>query len=635
MIVATAGHVDHGKTSLVLALTGVDTDVLPEEKRRGMTIEPGFAHAELEPGATVTFVDVPGHERFIRNMLAGVAAIDFALLVVAADDGPMPQTLEHLAVLDLLGIARGAVALSKIDRVDPERVRQVRSAVAAHLEGSTLSAAPLFALSAQTGEGVEALRTHLAAVQRTLPPHAPGGAFRLAVDRRFMQPGAGTVVAGAVLSGCVHVGDQVVISPAGHAARVRALQVQGREVGDAQAGQRCALNLAPMAGERLEVERGDWIVAPSAHAPTARLDATLRVLASMPAALKAGASLQFHLGAAACAARVLPLSARQLEPGATGPVQIVLGAPVSALHGDRFVLRDPAAHRLVGGGVVLDPFAPGRRRGSPEHLLDLQARARPAPQALEALLALHGEGVEWPRFAQSMNLDAQAQQAVRSQVSAHEVAHAGGLRLVAPSHWQSLRARVPQALAQWHAQVPDSLGMTEAALLEALAPAADAVVRRAAIRAERADQRIVRDGFLFRLPGHAARLSPQDAARLRQVVCVMQPFGLRPPALGELASLLNLPLAEAAAFLERAAALGHLVRVAKNRFFLPATIVELLEIARRAAAEASDGRFDAAGFRDRSGIGRNLSIQLLEFFDRSGMTRFIGNRRLILQAAPD
>ncbi|HXE51099.1 MAG TPA: selenocysteine-specific translation elongation factor [Ramlibacter sp.] len=628
MIIATAGHVDHGKTRLVMALTGVDTDVLPEEKRRGMTIEPGYAHADLDTDVTVSFVDVPGHERFIRNMLAGVAAIDCALLVVAADDGPMPQTLEHLAVLDLLGITRAAVAITKIDRVDAARVEQVRSAVAVRLHASSLRDAAIFPVSALTGEGIEVLRLHLAQLQRLLPPRASSGAFRLAVDRRFSRPGAGTIVTGAALSGQVTVGDKLVISPAGQLSRVRGVQVHGSDVDRAQAGERCALNLTGAGGERSEVERGDWIVAPSAHAPTMRLDASLRLLADLPSALKAGASLQFHIGAATCGVRVIPLAARQVEPGTTGPAQLILAAPVSALQGDRFVLRDAAAHRIVGAGFVLDPFATARHRTRPERLADLVALNQPSKaRAFESLLMAHAEGVEWTRFTQAMNLDAEQQAALRSQVPAHEVAHAGGVRLVAPAHWQALRDRVQQVLADWHGQHPDSVGMTEAELVLALAPMADGVLRRAAIRAQRAGDRIVRDGFVLRLPDHTARLTADDAARLQQVVSVMQPFGLRPPPLGELAPLLNMELAEASAFLERAAGLGHLVRVAKNRFFLPATIVELVEIARRTAMDAPEGRFDAASFRDRSGIGRNLSIQLLHFFDRSGITRFAGERR--------
>lgn len=635
MIVATAGHVDHGKTSLVLALTGVNTDSLPDEKRRGMTIEPGFARGELASGIVVSFVDVPGHERFIRNMLAGVACVDCALLVVAADDGSMPQTLEHLAVLDLLGIARGAVAITKIDRVDDSRVQQVRTAMAAQLDATSLRSAALFEVSTATGQGIAALRAHLADLQRTLTPRAPHGAFRLAVDRCFSRTGAGTIVAGAVLSGCVATGDSVVISPAGHPVRVRAVQVHGQEVAVAQTGERCALNLVAAAGGRMEVERGDWVLAPSVQAPTKRLDASLRLLADLPAALKSGALLRLHLGAATCEVHVIPLAARQLQPGTTGPVQLVLDAPVSALHGDRFVLRDAAAHRIVGGGVVLDPFAPARRRTSPARLADLQALAQPThAQALEALLAAHDEGVEWPRLAQALNLDAQQRATLRRQVPAHEVAHAGGLRLIALARWQALQEQVVRVLAEWHTQHPDSVGLTEAALVRALAPAADGMLRCAAVRAGHSARRIVRQGFVLRLPDHAARLSAEDAARLQRVITVMQPFGLRPPPLGEIAPLLDMQLGEASAFLERAAALGHLVRVAKNRFFLPATIDELVAIARRTSLDAPEGRFDAASFRDKSGIGRNLSIQVLEFMDRSAITRLAGDRRSMTVSKP-
>jgi selenocysteine-specific elongation factor len=628
MIVATAGHVDHGKTALVMALTGVDTDRLPEEKRRGMTIEPGFAHADLGGGAAMSFVDVPGHERFIRNMLAGVAAIDFALLVVAADDGPMPQTLEHLAVLDLLEVTHAAVAITKIDRVDAARVQAVRSAVAAHLAPTGLRNAPLFALSAWTGEGIDALREHLAQVQCTRPSRSTQGVFRLAVDRSFSRAGAGMVVTGAVLSGRSTVGQRLVVSPAGLPARVRAIQVRGQEVDGVGAGERCALNLAPAAGERLEAERGDWVVAPPAHAPTSRLDVRMRVLGTVPSALKPGASLQLHIGAASRPARVVPLAPRQLEPGSAGLAQLVLDAPVAALHGDRFILRDAAAHRIVGGGRVLDAFAAARHRSQPQRLADLHALQLPSTaQVLETLLAGHPEGIEWDVFARAMNLEGEEQERLRGAVPARDVAHPGGLRRVAPAHWAALESRVAQVLAHWHAQHPDSLGMTETQLVAALAPAADAVLRRAAIRSERAAHRIVRDGFVFRLPGHAARLSTEDAARLRSAIDVMRPYGLRPPPLGQLAPLLNLSLADASDFLERAAALGHLVRVAKNRFFLPATIDELVAIARATAAQAPDGRFEAASFRDRSGIGRNLSIQLLQFFDRCGITRFAGERR--------
>ncbi len=631
MIVATAGHVDHGKTRLVHALTGTDTDRLPDEQRRGMTIEAGFAHADLGvAGEPVGFVDVPGHERFIRNMLAGVAAVDAALVVVAADDGPMPQTREHVAVLDLLGVAHGLVVVTKTDRVDAARVERVAAEAAALVAGTSLAGAPMLRVSTLTGDGIAALRERLAQLQRRLPLRAAQGRFRLAVDRVFTRAGAGLVVTGAVLSGTARVGDALVVSPAGAPLRLRGIQRHGAASAEARAGQRCALNLAAAGGERAAVERGDWIVAPAAHAPTQRLDVELRLLADLPKALAAGTLLHLHLGAATRGARVTPLTVRRLEPGARGVAQLALDAPVAALHGDRFVLRDPAAQRIVGGGRVVDPFAPARGRARPERLADLDALASgDAADAAVRLLRAHPEGLDWPGFVLARNLDDAAADAVVAALPpVQRVAHGGELRLVDAAHWQALRERLDAALAAWHAAHADSLGLGEAALLAAAGVTrADAPLARAALRQRIDAGAVVRDGFVLRLAHHEARLADEDAARLAQLRRVLAPYGLRPPAVGEIAPLLALDLPTTAAFVHRAAQLGHLVQIAKNRVFLPETIEGLVQAARDTAAAAPDGRFDAASFRDRSGIGRNLSIQVLEFFDRAGITRFTGGRR--------
>jgi len=630
MIVATAGHVDHGKTSLVRALTGIDTDRLPEERRRGMTIEPGFAHADLGGPEPVAFVDVPGHERFVRHMLVGVSAADFALLVVAADDGPMAQTLEHLAVLDLLDLAQGAVALTKIDRVAPARLDEVRIQIDRLLGATSLHGVPVFPLSNVTGEGAAALRTHLAAAQRAMPARDGGHHFRFAIDRHFTRPGAGPVVTGAALAGCVRTNDELVVAPSGSTVRVRGLQVHGREAASAHAGQRCALNLAPAGAARLMLERGDWLVAPALQAPTRRIDVALRWLAGAPRPLDAEATLQLHLGATMRTARAVPLSTRRFEPGASGLAQLVLDLPVSALHGDRFVLRDAAAQQIVGGGRVLDPFAVARGRARPDRLADLAVLAQAdAAGALAQLLATHPEGVEWPPFALARNLDRDAWRSWPGAVDLTAVTHERGLRLLALGAWQALQARIVQALGAAHAEHPDSAGLAEAALLQAVGSHANNALRRAALRAQLRSGAVVRDGFVLRLPSHQARLQPEDEALLARVVAIMEPFGLRPPPPGELAPLLELDLQATAAFLRRAAALGHLVQVANNRFFLPPTIHALGEVARACAAAAPEGRFDARSFRDRSGIGRNLTIQLLEFFDRCGITRYAGGRRTI------
>jgi selenocysteine-specific elongation factor len=656
MIVATSGHVDHGKSSLVFALTGQPTDRLPEEQRRGMTIEPGYAHADLGDGAVADFVDLPGHERYLRHLLAGIAAADVALLVVAVDDGPMPQTHEHLALLHALRIARVLPVLSKIDRADAPRATEVRAQVQRLLHAQGFAATPAFEVCAPRGEGLEALRRHLRALHGALPPRDSSGAFRLAVDRLFVRSGVGAVAAGTVLSGQVEVGDELVAMPSGGALRVRGLQVHGQAVTHARAGQRCALNVAPRAGERAPLERGDWLVAPPLAAPTRRLDVRwsparaptalpgapsapeaqgvrdTRIEADAPAhAAMARAALQLHLGNAVRQVHLVPLG-----PGPTELAQLLLDQPVSALHGDRFVLRDPASRRLLGGGAVLDAAPPARGRAQPQRLAELQALAAGSPaRALAGLLACRLEGVEAGAFALNWNLSSSAVEALAVEAGAVRVPHPDGMRLVGAAAWQTLLDEISHRLAQAHREEPASRGLADDALFRALppsrqrAPARSAVppLLRAALDHLRRAGAIERDGFVWRLPGHEARLAEAEAALLKRVVAVMEPHGLRPPPLGELAALIDLPLPEASAFLQRAAALGHLVQIAKNRFFLPATLQALVDVARATAAAAPDGRFEVIPFRDRSGIGRNLSIQVLEYFDRVRITRFVRERR--------
>jgi len=641
VIIATAGHVDHGKTSLVRALIGNDsgtttnTDRLPEEQRRGMTIDLGFAFASTDDGAEGwAFVDVPGHERFVRNMLAGVAAVDAALLVVAADDGPMPQTREHLAILGLLGVPRLVVALSKVDRVDAERQQAALAEVRVLLADGPHAAAPVFALATPTGEGVAALRTHLQALARAHAARPVQGHFRLAIDRSFLVAGAGRIVTGTVLSGQVRVGDVVVVSPAGAVARVRGLHAQNHAVEQAQAGQRCAVNLAGVDLKRAEPARGDWLVADAAHAPTAWLDVQLQVLASEAKALGTRGSWQLHLGAAAVNARLTPLGADALAPGSTALARLVLDRPVCAVWGDRFILRDPAANRTVAGGWVVDPFGPVRGRARPARVAQLVALARPdAAQALAACLAASPEGLDLSAFARARNLLPHDLEGLKKQLGLRVFLAQGAVWVVSGARWTACRTRVLAGVDQWHAEQPDSLGPDEAALLSAwgadLPPPSRALLR--AVLADLIDDgALLRDGLRWRRPGHRVALSPDDEERLRQALDVMQAGGLRPPIVGELATALGRPLPELLPWLERLARQGLLVRVAPNRYYPPEAVAGLIAQARALAAERDDGSCDAAAYRDRTGIGRNLTVQVLEFLDRVGVTRFDGVRHRLL-----
>lgn len=630
MLIATAGHVDHGKTSLVQALTGIDTDRLPEEKNRGLTIDLGFAYRPLsEDGPVVGFIDVPGHERFIHNMLAGVAAIDLALLIVAADDGPMPQTAEHLAILDLLGICNGVIVVTKTDRVEPARVDEVGEAVSSLVAGTKLNGAPVYPVAALNGDGVPALRDHLDGAARNHAARASRGEFRLAVDRCFTVEGAGVVVTGTVFSGQVAVGDTVRLSPGGQEARVRSLRALNQAADMGVAGQRCALNLAGADIHKDLIHRGDWVVAPSAHLALRRFDAKIRLLPGEVRPLAHWTPVHLHLGAADVTGRVALLGYDSLAPGEDGLAQLVLDQPILAAHGDRFILRDQSAQRTVGGGSVVDVFPPSRGRARPERLAELVSHAMPENgAALDGLLDGAARGVRLDHFQRARNLtDGEARDLFdgRDMTVVDGADGAIGLR---PSRLETLAEQVLSSLADWHEREPDSLG-----------PTVDQLRRRANLPADlvrhladslRVDGRVARNGVSLHLPSHQARLAGADAKRWDTVAPMLEDGGLRPPIFREIAAELDLDPEEVRRFMGRAARVGLVLPVAPNRYFPPTAVRELAEIAERLAAEAP---FDAARFRDASGIGRNLTIEVLEYFDRAGLTRRDGAVREIVRPA--
>jgi selenocysteine-specific elongation factor len=594
VIVATAGHIDHGKTSLVRALTGVDTDRLPEEKRRGMTIDLGFAYR-----GSLGFVDVPGHERFVHNMLAGVGGVDLALLVVAADDGVMPQTREHLAILDLLGIARAAVALTKIDRVPPERAAEVGREIENLLAPTVLAGAPVFPLSTATGEGVPAVASYLEEMSAKGAERKAQGGFRLSVDRCFTLQGAGLIVTGTAMSGAVRVGDEVRALLAGTRARVRSIHAHNTPAAAGRAGQRVALNLAGLDG-RAPIARGDWIVAGNVPEAVARFDARLRWLGETPP--KQNLPVHVHLGAADVPGRIAPLDG-------SGLVQLVLARPVGALHGDRFIVRDQSSRRTLGGGTVIDVFPPPRGRARPERLAWLTAMELADPEtSLQRLLAQSPLGVDMARFSANRNLPA-----------------ASGVRF-APGHWRALRDRALATLADWHRESPERGGLPADRLLKgvrltrgALQGLADELVREGAV---------VRDATGLRLSGHSVKMSAADEAVWHKVRPILEKAALRPPSVAELSVSLKEDARRLEAALARLEHHGLLVRVAKNRFFLPGAVAELGRIAEEIAR--NEGKILAAAYRDRSGIGRNVTIEVLEYFDRIKFTRRAGDAHVLV-----
>ena len=644
MIIATAGHVDHGKTSLVKALTGVDTDQLAEEQRRGMSIDLGFAYATLDEsdaGADpVGFIDVPGHQRFVRNMLAGVAAIDLALLVVAADDGPMPQTREHLAILTLLGVPVLVLVLSKTDRVSAQRLVEARAELAVLLTDGPYAGAPVFELAAPSGTGVAALRGHLAELARASALRPADGCFRLAIDRSFSRDGAGRIVTGAVLSGRVQVGDSLLLAPQGIVVKVRGLMAQNRRAQSAQAGQRCAINLSGAELKRAEPARGDWLLAPDAAPPCDRLDVQLQILASEARPVSQRATLQLHLGAAAVNVRVAALAApdeADLAPGRQALVQLLLDQPVAAAFGDRFILRDPAGNRTIAGGRVIAPATAARGRSRPVRLQQLAALAlRDPAAALAAFVQASPDGADLGLFRRVRNHRADEVVALQDRLGLHIVAAPDGPLGLTAAAWHSWRQRVLDALARCHAEQPDSLGPEARDLRVALGwpagagSAASRALLAAALGSLVDNGQVQRFGLRHRLSSHQPVLTEADAASLTRVLAQLHPAGLRPPIIGELATALDLPQPLLLDFLSRMAQRGLLVRVAPNRYYPPEAVAGLMAAARALAADSADGSLDAAGYRDHTGIGRNLTVQVLEFLNRAGLTRFDGSRHRLL-----
>lgn len=623
MIVATAGHVDHGKTSLVRRLTGVDTDRLPEEKRRGLTIDLGFAYAMLADGTAIGFVDVPGHERFLRNMLAGVLALDCALLIVAADDGPMPQTHEHLAILSLTGVPSVTAVVTKIDRVSDARTSSVTESVRDLLARNDFPGARVLAVSSETGAGLAALSDHLAALARTRVPPEAGAGFRMAVDRCFTLAGAGTVVTGTVAAGQVRVGDLMVLTPRGTQVRVRSIHVHDGEAEEARRGDRCALAIAGARLDRAKVGRGDWVVAPALHAPTTRLDALLRLDGeAMP---RAGLPVHVHLGTGDVIGRVTPLSDLAASDG--GFARIVLDTPVAALHGDRIVLRDHAARHTLAGGRVIDPAPSTRRRRLADRLALLQALSLPDDSAaLHALLDAEG-CVDLASFSRTRNVDP----GTPDRGTGHVVGRPGDAVLVSEVMHATLRRAVLDALDEWHHRNPTLTGLGKATLLGHLRMHADAPVLDAVIAGLIAEGNVARDKTALRLPSHVARLDEADAALWTRVETLLTNAGLRSLRTRELADQLGRAPEETEQMLVRFEAFGNLLRVARNRFFVIETVQTLARIAGTLAAEAESG-FPASDFAARTGVGRNLAVQILEFLDRTGTTRRVGELRHVVRS---
>ncbi|WP_279247086.1 selenocysteine-specific translation elongation factor [Candidatus Litorirhabdus singularis] len=626
MIVATAGHVDHGKTSLIKHLTGVDTDRLEEEKRRGLSINLGYAYRKVAGCSPIGFVDVPGHTRFINTMIAGVNGIDLGLLVVAADDGIMPQTREHLDVLRLLGVDDYVLVITKIDRVEPQRVAEVSKAARALLHSENLS---VFPVSNTAGTGISELLEHLEKRAQACVQRSREGLFRLSVDRVFTLKGTGLVVTGTATAGSVAVGETLRLLPADKLLRVRSLHVQDEVAEIAGAGERCALNLVGDV-DKNDIERGDWLVAPSAAPPTQRFDARVELLVSAPFALRHLLPVKLHLGAKRIAARIYLLEegVSRLQPGQSQRVQLILDQPACCSHGDRFLLRDDSESITLGGGTVLDPHAPQRGKSAPERQRWLQAlEAESAAQALHSLVLEQNRLVDLGQFAQSWNLGPAEQAALTTEMM-QSLSVERTDYVVSRSRWQAAEQRLQAFLETWHQQQPGQGGIPARQLEATLATEIEPALLQALLAAGLAASSLqLRDGLI----GLSALQSTQASAadeRWQQYQQLLQQRGKDIPLLSEVMTATGWDKKRAETVARNATRAGQLHQLTESRFAEPALLTKLAAMI--TAISESGEAITVVAFKTRMGTGRKIAIEVLEYFDRVGFTARRDNERVVV-----
>jgi len=615
IIVGTAGHIDHGKTALVKALTGIDADRLEEEKRRGITIDLGFAHLDLTPTLRLGFVDVPGHERFVKNMLAGVGGIDLVLFVVAADESIKPQTREHFDICRLLGIPRGIVALTKSDLVDEDILGLVRLEIEELVAGSFLEGAPVVPVSSTTGAGLDDLRRELARVASAVPEKNARGHFRLPIDRAFSIKGFGTVVTGTLVSGSIHKEQEVELYPTGRRLRVRGVQVHGGKAETAVAGQRTAVNLPDI--EPSEIARGNVLSEPARFHPVRHIDCRLDLLPSAKP-LKHRAPVHFHSGTAEIEAEVRLLGgAATLQPGASAYARIVLRDPALLLPGDRFIIRMFSPVVTIGGGTVVD-IGERRYRRSENPAARLDVLASNDIAARIALLVRESE------FGMSVS-DLIARTGLQPDVLAK-----APVKLISPHNWltdpawfQSTLDRLLRAVRQFHAQNPLQPGIAKQDLRARELPAAPPFLIDALL-AESKDLAV--EGEIVRSRAHKVTFKEDEEQARAAIERAFEQAGLAVPAVAEVLAKSGVEAARARTLLAILLRENRLTRVSAELVFHRTAIDRLRELL---AAHKSQ-RFNVSAFKEWTGVSRKYAIPLLEYLDRERLTRREGDERLVL-----
>jgi selenocysteine-specific elongation factor len=636
LIIATAGHVDHGKTSLIHGITGIDTDRLAEEKQRGLTIVPGFAYLHMPTGDndevhTIGFVDVPGHTDFINNMLAGVAAVDAALLVVAADDGIMPQTREHLSILNFLNVSQATVALTKTDRCEESRILEVEEDIKALLSESSLANSPIFQVSNLDGSGLDELKKHLLTMlqlQNNSASDYQNEYFRFLIDRSFSVKGIGSVVTGTVRSGMAETGSLKFHNATSSQCKIRGIRLDETELQHAKKGSRAALNLNI---DHKLLTRGDWILDEEISRPASRLDVSIIFTESQHTPRS---STQYHLFIGASHHVV---TIRKLGSRIDDIYQLRSHEPVHALHGDRFIIRDPASQFTIAGGKVIDIFVPRKNRGSEKRLEFLLAMDQNTESALSSLIELQSEGVDLENFSICRNIKPDALKVLTTKLKKSglkfvdlDSGEHGNRKILHNNFFDQYCEQILHQLKLFHSVNSNQQGISEPALSKAVDFSGSHQLFHRLLLAMQQSSSIKQTGTLLHLPGHNTSLSKEEAEFLKKVRPLLQKAGMVPPRTRELVEMTGIPLSALEKILKQSAKARTLIKVADNRYFLPETIMALAEFVEHlAAGQQYENGFSVIAFRDASGIGRNLSIEILEYFDHIGFTRRDGNTRFV------
>ena len=629
IIVGTAGHIDHGKTALVKALTGIDADRLEEEKRRGITIDIGFAHLDLGNDLRLGFVDVPGHEKFVKNMLAGVGGIDLVMLVIAADESIMPQTREHFDICRLLDIPKGLVAVTKTDMVDSEFVDLVTLEAEEYLTGSFLEGAPIVPISSKTGEGIEELQRQLGRLAREAEPKNSRHHFRLPIDRVFVMKGFGSVVTGTMVSGSLGIDSEVEILPDQRRVRVRGIEVHDHQAERAVAGQRTAINLAGVDASSLH--RGMVLAAAGKFQPSRRIDCSLNLLPSARP-LKYGARVHFHTGAAEIEGRVYFLDRRSvLKPGESAYTQVRFQHPLVVLRGDRFIVRQFSPVITIGGGVVLDNLAP-RHRTAEDWLSKLEALETGQPnEILEALIRGEPYGLSSAEIiSRTAWLDEEYEHSVRAleQQGVAVKVHDSPTWLVHRDPFRAALNQVSVFLGLFHKENPLLLGAPKEALRGSEFAGAPAFFVDALLARLVRDKKVAIDAETVRLLTHRVVLQQDEQEARDKIVSAFEQAGLTVPALPELLSQLQIDAPRARRILAGLLREKLLVKVTADLVFHNDSIERLKSLLQDRKRESD--RITVPIFKDLAEISRKYAIPLLEYLDREKVTRRVGDERLIL-----